>query len=206
MDRCGYIPLPKVSPCHAVYKSDTTFHFEPMSHVDDRIIELVRTALDLERGGEHFYRHLAELTQNPGGKAMFLRLAAEEAKHVDESHALFAALVGEEEWQRLSNPEAERAHPSQIVADLEATVLQRGHAVVADDTQALRMAMELERRAIEMFKEMANHTTDPAVIDLIGKLVQEECFHYDSLQAQLDSVLNVGMWLDQPEFRMDGKY
>ena len=125
---------------------------------------------------------------------------------MDESHALFAALVGEEEWQRLSNPEAERAHPSQIVADLEATVLQRGHAVVADDTQALRMAMELERRAIEMFKEMANHTTDPAVIDLIGKLVQEECFHYDSLQAQLDSVLNVGMWLDQPEFRMDGKY
>ena len=177
-----------------------------MSNVDDRVVELVRTALDFEFGGEHLYRHLAELTQNSSGKAMFLRLAAEEKAHVEESHALFAALVGEEEWKRLSTQEAEHAHPSRIVADLEATVLQRGHAVVADDTQALRMAMELERRAIEMFKEMANHTTDPAVLDLIGKLVQEECFHYDSLQAQLDSVLNVGMWLDQPEFRMDGKY
>lgn len=177
-----------------------------MSHVDDRIIELVRTALDFELGGEHFYRHLAGLTKNASGKAMFLRLAEEEKKHVDESHALFAALVGEEEWQRLSMREATKANPSQIVADLEATILQRGHAVVADDTQALRMAMELERRAIHMFQEMANHTKDPAVLDLIGKLVQEESFHYDSLQAQLDSVLNVGLWLDQPEFRMDGKF
>jgi len=177
-----------------------------MSHIDDRIIELVRTALDFELGGEHFYRHLSELTQNPSGKTMFLRLAEEERKHVAESHALFAALVGEEEWQRLTAQEAGHAQPSRIVAELEATVLQRGHAVVADDSQALRMAMELERHAIHTFKEMLNHTADPAVIDLIGKMIQEESFHYDSLQAQLDSVLNVGLWLDAPEFRMDGKF
>ena len=177
-----------------------------MSHVDDKIIDLVRTALDFELGGEHFYRHLAELTQNASGKAMFLRLAEEEKRHVGESHALFAALVGEEEWQRLSSQEAVRAQPSQIVAELEAVVLQRGHAAVADDTQALRMAMELERHAIQMFKDMSEHTEDPAVLDLIGKMVQEETFHYDSLQAQLDSILNVGLWLDQPEFRMDGKF
>jgi rubrerythrin len=177
-----------------------------MSHIDDRIIELVRTALDLELGGEQFYRHLSGLTQNASGKAMFLRLAEEEKNHVDEARALFVALVGEEELTRLSTHEAAQANPSRIVAELEATILQRGHAVVADDTQALRMAMELERRAIHMFQEMANHTTDAAVLDLIGKLVKEESFHYDSLQAQLDSVLNVGLWLDQPEFRMDGKY
>ena len=177
-----------------------------MSHVDDKIIELVRTALDFEFGGEHFYRHLAGLTQNARGKAMFLRLAEEERRHVGESHTLFAALVGEEEWARLSAAEAAQANPSRIVAELEAAVLQRGHTVVADDTQALRMAMELERKAIRTFQEMANHTKDPAVLELIGKLVQEESFHYDSLQAQLDSLLNVGLWLDQPEFRMDGKF
>ncbi len=46
-----------------------------MSHIDDRIIDLVRTALDLEYYGENLYRHWAEQTQNAGGKAMFLRLA-----------------------------------------------------------------------------------------------------------------------------------
>jgi len=177
-----------------------------MSHIDDKVIDLVRTALDFEFGGEHFYRHLAGLTKNASGKAMFLRLAEEEKKHVGESHALFAKLVGEEEWQRISSREAAQANPSQMVAELEATVLQRGHAEVADDTQALRMAMELERRAIQMFKDMSAHTQDGAVLDLIEKMVQEETFHYDSLQAQLDSILNVGLWLDQPEFRMDGKF
>jgi rubrerythrin len=177
-----------------------------MSHVDDRIIELVRAALDFEFGGEHLYRHLAELTQNSSGKAMFLRLAEEEKRHVGESHELFATLVGEEEWQRLSSREAARPNLTGIVAELEAAVLQRGHAVVADDTQALRMAMELERRAIHMYQEMTQHTNDPVVLKLLGKLVQEEFYHYDSLQAQLDSILNVGLWLDKPEFRMDGKF
>lgn len=177
-----------------------------MSHVDDRIIELVRTALDFEFGGEHFYRHLAELTQNARGKAMFLRLAEEEKRHVGESHALFAALVGEEEWTRISSQEAAQPNPSLMVAELEAQILQRGHAAVADDTQALRMAMELERRAIHIYEQMAEHTKDPEVLKLLGKMIQEESFHYDSLQAQLDSILNVGLWLDQPEFRMDGKF
>lgn len=177
-----------------------------MSHVDDRIIELVRTALDFEFGGEHFYRHLAGLTKNASGKAMFLRLAEEERRHVGESHALFASLVGEEEWQRISAREAAAPNPSKIVAELEATVMQRGHAEVADDTQALRMAMELERRAIHLYEQMAEHTSDTEVKALLKKLIQEESFHYDSLQAQLDSILNVGLWLDQPEFRMDGKF
>lgn len=180
--------------------------FELMSHIDDRIIELVRTALDLEYCGEHLYRHWAEQTQNASGKAMFLRLAETEKGHVEETHALFVSILGEEEWQRLSARESGCTHPSGIVADLEAAVAQRGHAVVADDTQALRLAMELERRAIHVFKEMAKHTTDPGVLDLIGKIIREECFHYDSLQAQLDSVLNVGIWLDGPEFRMDAKF
>jgi rubrerythrin len=85
-------------------------------------------------------------------------------------------------------------------------VAQRGHGVVADDTQALRLAMELERRVIHMLKELAAHTEDAAIAKLIGKMIEEESFQYDNFQAQLDSVLNVGLWLDSPEFRMDGKF
>lgn len=177
-----------------------------MSHVDDKIIELVRAALDLEYCGEHLYRHWAEQTRNASGKAMFLRLAEIEKGHVEETHALFASILGEERWKELSIGESGCAHPSGIVAELEATVANRGHAEVADDTQALRMAMELERRAIHTFKEMAEHTRDPVALEMIGKVIEEECFHYDNLQAQLDSVLNVGIWLDQPEFRMDAKF
>ena len=177
-----------------------------MTHIDDRVIELARTALSFEYGEEHFYRHAAEMTQNPRGKAMFLRLAEEEPGHMGDMHRLFSAIIGKDEWQRLAAEEAADAHPSKVIAEMEAAVVHRGNAAVADDTQALRMAMELERRVIHLLKDMADHTQDPAVIKLIGKMVQEECSQYDALQAQLDSVLNVGLWLDAPEFRMDGKY
>lgn len=177
-----------------------------MSHTDDRVLELVRAALSFEFGGEHFYRHAAEMTQNPSGKAMFLRLADEEGRHREDVHKLFGAIIGEEQWKKLAEEEAAYAHPSKIIADLEAAVAHRNHSAVADDTQALRLAMELERRAIHLFKEMADHTDDPAVQELIGKMIEEECFQYDKLQAQLDSVFNVGIWLDEPEFRMDGKF
>lgn len=177
-----------------------------MTHIDDKVIELARTALSFVHGEEHFYRHAAEMTQNPGGKVMLLRLAEEGGEHRKNIHRVFGAVIGQEMWQNLVAEEAVNAHPSRIVAEMEAAVAHRGHAVVADDTQALRMAMELERRAIHLLKEMAGHTQDPEVIELLGKMILEECSQYDFLQAQMDSVLNVGLWLNTPEFRMDGKY
>lgn len=177
-----------------------------MSHIDDHVIELARTALSLEYGGAHFYRHAAEVTRNPRGKAMFLRLASQESGRMDDLHALFGAIIGKDEWQRLSAEEAAKVNPSQVVNELETAIAQRGHGVVADDTQALRMGMDMERRALHMFKELASHTQDAVVLNLINKMIEEESFQYDSLQSQLDSVLNVGLWLDVPEFRMDGKF
>ena len=177
-----------------------------MTHIDDRVIELARAALSFVYGEEHFYRHAAEMTRNPGGKAMFLRLAEEGGEHRENMHKLFSAVIGNDEWLQLVAEEAGNAHPSRVVAEMEAAVAQRGHAVIADDTQALRMAMELERRAIHLLKETSTHAQDTEISRLIGDMLTEEYSRYDALQAQLDSVQNVGLWLDTPEFRMDGRY
>ncbi len=177
-----------------------------MTHIDDKIIELARTALSFEYGEEHFYRHAAEMTQNPSGKAMFLRLADEESGHMDDMHKLFSAIIGPDEWQRIAAEEAANAHPSKVIAEMETAVAHRGMGVVADDTQALRMAMELERRIIHLLKDMSNHINDPAIIKLAEKMILEESSQYDALQAHLDSLQNVGLWLDTPEFRMDGRF
>lgn len=177
-----------------------------MTHIDDKIIELARTALSFEYGEEHFYRHAAEMTQNPSGKAMFKRLADERPERMEDMHKLFSAIIGNDEWQRLAAEEAENAHPSGVIAEMEAAVAQRGMEEVADDTQALRVAMELERRILHLLKDMSEHVNDPDIVKLAEKMIQEESYQYDALQAQLDSVLNVGIWLDKPEFRMDAKY
>ncbi|MDP4029097.1 MAG: ferritin family protein [Gallionella sp.] len=177
-----------------------------MTHVDDKIIELARTALSFEYGEEHFYRHAAEMTKNPGGKAMFLRFAEEESNRIEDMHTLFGAVMGQELWLQLAAEEAANAHPSNVIAEMEAAVVHRGHAALVDDAQAVRLAMELQRRIIHVFKGMSEHVSDPDIVKLADKMVQEECSRYDALQAQLDSLQNVGLWLDTPEFRMDGRF
>ena len=137
---------------------------------------------------------------------MFLRLAEQERSHVGEIGALFTGLIGEDEWARVSAEEAASPRSSTVIAQLEAAILARGHSEVADDTQALRLAMELERRAILFFEGLRGRTDDPVKVNMIRHLIEEEHYHYDFLQAQLDSVLNVGIWLDTPEFRLDGRF
>jgi hypothetical protein len=125
---------------------------------------------------------------------------------MDDLTRLFGKIIGNEGWVRLVAEAAKNIVPSAVVAEMEAEVARRGHGVVADDTQALRLAMELQRRFIHVFKDLASHTSDADIVELADKMLEGEFFRYDNLQAQLDSVLNTGLWLDTPEFRMDGKF
>lgn len=172
----------------------------------DNLVDLIRSAARLELDGRSFYRQAAVATSHPSGKRMFLRLADEEQNHFAELGALLASLVGESEWQRIVSEEAASTDKSPVIAQLETAISARGHSTVADDTQALRVAMELERRALSFFDGLKEHASDPMQLELLSKLAEEERFHYDLLQAQLDSLLNVGIWLDTPELRMDAKF
>lgn len=177
-----------------------------MSHIDDKVIELARAALSFEFSGVHFYRHAAEMTQNASGKAMFLRLAEKDDERMEDLTSLFGKIVGKEVWNSLVDEESRNTNPSSVTAAMETEVARRGHSIVADDTQALRLAMELERRFIHVFKDLVVHVRDLEIIKLADKILEGEFYRYDNLQAQLDSVLNTGLWLDMPEFRMDGKF
>jgi len=177
-----------------------------MSQVDEHLVELVRNAVGLELNGQYFYRRAAEATAHPQGKKMFLRLAEEEQGHIGEVGSLFISLIGIDEWKRINAEEIASPRISPVIAQLESAVQSRGHSDVADDTQALRLAMELERRAVAFFEGLEKSAQNSIQIEMIRKLADEERFHYDFLQSQLDSVLNVGLWLDMPEFRMDGRY
>ncbi|MBI4740617.1 MAG: ferritin family protein [Betaproteobacteria bacterium] len=177
-----------------------------MSQINEKVVELVRLALSLELNGEHFYRHAATATEHPKGKEMFLRLAEQEKARRGEIGALFSAIVGEHEWQRICAEEDAHARRSDVVSQLEAAFMARGHAAVADDAQALRLALELERRTIHFYGEVEKHTSDAETLRALRELIDDERYHYDFLQGQLDSVQNVGVWLDGPEFRVDGKF
>lgn len=177
-----------------------------MSPIDETMAGIIRESVDLEMNARLFYEHAAAATRNKIGKRMFKRLAREETWHMKEAGEIFTSILGNDEWKEIARRERARGAPSALVERFEAAVAGWGGEERANDSEALRMAMELERRAIRFFEDLAGKADDPKARELAGKLADEETFRYDLLQAQLDSVLNMGFWLDVAEFRMDAKY
>ncbi|MFQ6110262.1 MAG: hypothetical protein ACE5L7_11990 [Candidatus Aminicenantales bacterium] len=59
---------------------------------------------------------------------------------------------------------------------------------------------------MELFQKAAEEVSDPDAREIFLKIREEEKFHYDLLQAQIDSLTHSGFWLDSAEFRLDGKW
>jgi len=178
-----------------------------MTKLDERVVEVIKEAIDLEINAKAFYLYAAEVTEHERGRAMFEKLAHEEGGHMDEMGEIFTALTGGDDWQDIVDHEMQTMPASSIVDSFKQTVAHWvGNKQTADETVALRMAMELERRAIRYFEDLAKRSDDPKVHELAERMAEEQHYHYDMLQAQYDNILNVVMWLDGPEFRMDGEY
>ena len=66
--------------------------------------------------------------------------------------------------------------------------------------------MELERGSIDQYKKWATNSDNTKIKEIFEKIIKEEKYHYDLLQAEYDNITNTGFWFDMAEFRMDGKF
>ena len=173
-----------------------------MSKLTAPIREFIEEALKLEINGQAFFNRAAEMTRQELGKKMFLRLAGEEARHLEDFSRLFSSILRSDDWKKLINKERLRGS-SPVIEELAARMKR---AESKGDIEALRMGMELELKAIDLFKGCAQKTEEPAAKEIFLKISEEEKFHYDLLQAQVDSLTRTGFWLDSSEFQMDGKF
>jgi rubrerythrin len=173
-----------------------------MSRLNAPIREFIEEALKLEINGQAFFRRAAELTGQELGKKMFLRLAAEEAKHLEDFSRMFSSILGSDDWKKLVDKERLKG-TAPVIEELTAR-MKRPES--KGDIEALRIGMELELKAIDFFTGCAQKTEEPEAKEIFLRISDEEKFHYDLLQAQVDSLTETGFWLDSSEFQMDGKF
>jgi bacterioferritin (cytochrome b1) len=131
-------------------------------------LEAVRHAFEIELGGRDFYVAAAGFTGDPELHDMFERLAKMEREHID-------TLV-----RRYHIPP-----PADAPGDLHPGVLQAGGSdTAADPMELLEMAITLERRAEQFFRERL-HEAAPAARELYRELAAEEAEHVDLLVTEL---------------------
>jgi len=173
-----------------------------MERISRKVEEAIKEAIRLEVNGRKFFEHAEQVTEHELGKKMFRRLAAEEAKHLETFSKLFTEVLEGKDWkEQIRSEELEKE--SELIESLRSSMKREEGK---GEIEALKIGLELEERAIRLFQRAAEEVADPLAREICEKICDEEKFHYDLLQAQIDSLTHSGFWLDSAEFRMDGKW
>ena len=153
---------------------------------------VVRDALELtlaiERRGYTFYTYASRKTKNGRGRLMFQRLAAEESDHLRQLQRERKTLLEQNEWLKreparlpLSRKIVEEIFPQKELLKIE----------VKDETSdvdALNIAMNLERRSHQFFKDFASHIDDTSGRKLFMDFAKDEESHLRALVAEYNTL------------------
>jgi Fur family transcriptional regulator, ferric uptake regulator len=154
---------------------------------------MVRDALELtlsiERRGYTFYTNASRKTKNGSGRIMFQRLAAEESDHLRRLQDEYRSLVQQNEWLKreparlpLSRKIADEIFPQKELLKVEVKE-------ETSDLDALNIAMDLERRSHQFFKDFAEQMSDANGRRIFMEFAKDEESHLRALRAEYQTLV-----------------
>ncbi len=165
-------------PQHEVFDSDLVFARDAL-----------QIALETEKNGVNFYRFLAKTASDQRGKAAFLKMAAEEEKHLSELEDEWAKLVKRHKrilkapvFLHFDYNELQRLFP-------KPEELQKKHLERLSLEETLQLALSLEKEAHHFFKRYAEKFNDTKGKAIFLKFAEEELEHCDLIQQECDRLL-----------------
>jgi Fur family ferric uptake transcriptional regulator len=169
----------------------------------------VRDALELtlaiERLGYTFYTNASKKTRDGGGRTMFRRLAAEESEHLRRLQKEHAALLEANSWLR--REPARLPVSRKIAKDIfpQRQLLKYQVSDETTDAEALKLAVDLERRSHQFFETFARQLTDPAGRKAFLEFARAEESHLETLLAEQKSLSQRERAVRAPQTREPGE-
>ncbi|HEX4997378.1 MAG TPA: transcriptional repressor [Terriglobia bacterium] len=150
--------------------------------------DALELTLAIERLGYSFYMSASKKTQDDRGRIMFRRLAAEESGHLQRLREAYRALLDEHAWLR--REPARLPVSRKIARDLfpQKTLLRLQVTDKTSDIEALEMAMELERRSHQFFKDFAHRMDDSTGRKAFLEFAADEKSHLESLITEYENL------------------
>ena len=146
----------------------------------------LRQAMLAEQEGHHFYQMAARATDDPQGRQVFERLAAEELDHFEFLKAQLGAVL----TNGVPDATLELGRPAPLTGDnpifSEALRARIGRAHY--EMTALSVGAQLELAAERFYKQAAAAAEDAVVRGFYEELAAWEAGHYHALLAQQESL------------------
>ncbi len=159
---------------------------------DEKISQILNTAIQMETEGIEFYHNLSKKASHPFGKKMFLSFAEDEKLHL----AVLKDIARE-----LEIPDIDDVFKKGTPEERGRTIFQEGRkdrkekiSAHPDEIQALEIAMEMEREGYELYKGRAEKTLDSKERALFQRLALEENEHFKILQNTHSYLKNPREW------------
>jgi rubrerythrin len=163
-----------------------------MAQITD-IKDAIKTAIQMEKDGFAFYKKAAAQTKSQAGQDLFESLAQDEEVHLDVFQKMFEDQIGREEWDDLVNSSIKYQDLSVFPKDLTS---KEGADPDVNDLDAIRMAMDSEKEAIEYYTEIWTTVTDEDIKKIVDKIIDQEKNHYFLLQQEFDHLDSTGAWYE----------
>jgi rubrerythrin len=167
-------------------------------------LNVIETAIQIEKDGLTFYTRAAKQTDDPRGKRMFQSLARDEAAHMRLFKEARASLRERGTW--LSREQLAAVSPGEFVRP---PIFPTGEApktvdVPERELAALQRGLEAEQASIAFYTKARDRTDDPDARAMYDYLIEQEEGHRTILQGEYDYLAQTGFWFDVQEFTLEG--
>jgi rubrerythrin len=158
-----------------------------------KAIDILKQAILLEKRGYAFYSRVAEQSTDPDIKDIFTIMANEETTHVKFLSEQFSNYDKTHEFLKVSLPDLANEAISNLVLTDE---IKKKIAAAGFEAAAISAAIDMEKRAIEIYSNQAMAAGDPNEKALYSWLADWEKSHLKIL-SELDNELKEKIWFDR---------
>lgn len=156
-----------------------------MNRTTKQILAGLKTAMEAELTGHHFYKAAAKNSKDPKGKETFSRMAEEEMKHFNylRHHYKSVLETGDYDFSKGHLKGGQRKSASSPIFSKEIKKrIKNSHFEVS----ALSIGMKLEMDAVNFYRKCAQKATSSEAKKLYEELAEWEWTHYQAFKNQLE--------------------
>jgi rubrerythrin len=158
---------------------------------ENRTLEILKQAILLEKRGKAFYQSVAEKTENKAARDVFEMMAAEEQKHINTLSEQFKAYRKE----KMFIPGSHDSESSSAASKVLTEEIKEKISAAGFEAAAISAAILMEERAVKLYSESMENTSDPEAKALFEWLTRWERDHL-GLLLDIDKALKEKIWFD----------
>jgi rubrerythrin len=158
----------------------------------NKTLDILKMAILMEKRGLAFYSNVAEQSSNPDISDIFKTMAAEESIHVKFLSEQFLSF---EKNQEFTCPNLPDQAADGIASMILSEDVKNKIAAAGFEAAAISAAIDMEKKAIEIYSKQKETATDPNEKNLYNWLADWEKGHLKILN-DLDNELKEKIWFD----------